>query len=727
MSRRDDSPPGAAPLQGRAAGALLSPWLAAVVGACCYLNTLSHGFTYDDGPIIERNPVIRSLANVEAIWLSDWWGAATQAELDVDDPRRDRLYRPLTLFTFALQYALHGLAPVGFHAVNVALHALCSALVVVFVRRWLGDRVIAAVTGALFAVHPAHCEAVANIVGRAEVLAALFLLLGLVVLLPRAGPAGLGRCFAAAALFGGALLSKETAVSYWPVALLTLHGVGRLPWRGALGWCGLTAGVLLLPLAAYLPVRYVALGGHLLRDRAVDPIFNPITATAGPARLAAPLTVAGHYVRLLFVPDALVSDYGYAHFEPQAGANGLTVLGGAAVVALGVLLAGYRRQAGVWRALAVGAAITLASYVLISNTVLLIGVSLAERLMYWPSVPLLMLIAIGAVAAWRTWCAPGAVLAGTGGLLRIAGGLLLAALALRTVVRNIDWANNFTLFEADVATAPRSFTLNRAFAREILVFAAPRTDDPRRDVYLQRAERHIQAALRISPREADALNLYAYLHSLRGDVDAARAYAEAAIDVFPGHRLSKQLLASLSPATPEMLERIAALQQGLAEQDDPAARVELTRLLLTAGRHREALAAIEPLAAGDSRDVPALQLYAELLTLTEQEPRAIEVFRRVVALAPDDWSAHTNLANLLAEHDPAAALDHARMAQRLRPDDLRVNMNLAESLAQNRRWDEALAQFRTIERRMRESGMTRDPLYAVVQRRIEELRRQGTP
>ncbi|MGE0481954.1 MAG: hypothetical protein AB7Q17_15945, partial [Phycisphaerae bacterium] len=687
MSPRDASapgaaapqPPGAAPAPGRAAALLLSPWLAALVGACCYLNTLSHGFTYDDGPIVQRNPVIRSLANAEAIWLSDWWGAATRAELDLDDPRRDRLYRPLTLFTFALQYALHGLAPAGFHAVNVALHALCAALVVAFVRRLLDDRVVAAVSGALFAVHPVHCEAVANIVGRAEVLAALFLLLGLVILLPRTGPPGWGRCLAAALMFFGALLAKETAVSYWPIALLAMHGAGRLPWRGAAGRWMWTASVLLLPLAAYLPLRYVALGGHLLRDRAVDPIFNPIVVSAGPARLAAPLTVAGHYVRLLLVPDALVSDYGYAAFDPQAGANGLTVLGGAAVVALGVLLGGYRRHAGVWRSLAVGAAIALASYALISNTALLIGVSLAERLMYWPSVPLLMLIATAAVAAWRKWCAPGAVLAGTGALLRIAGGLLLAALALRAVVRNIDWANNFTLFEADVATAPRSFTLNRAFAREILVFAAPRTDDPRRDVYLQRAERYVQAALRISPREADALNLYAYLHSLRGDVEAARAYAQAAIDVFPGHRLSKQLLASLSPATPEMLEQIAALQAALAEKEDPAARVELTRLLLTAGRHRDALAAIEPLARGDSRDVAALQLYAELLTLTEQEAHAIEVFRRVLTLAPDDWSAHSNLANLLAEHDAAAAHDHARAAHRLRPDDLRGNMNQAES------------------------------------------------
>ncbi|MGE0481780.1 MAG: tetratricopeptide repeat protein, partial [Phycisphaerae bacterium] len=113
--------------------------------------------------------------------------------------------------------------------------------------------------------------------------------------------------------------------------------------------------------------------------------------------------------------------------------------------------------------------------------------------------------------------------------------------------------------------------------------------------------------------------------------------------------------------------------------------------------------------------------------LTEQEAHAIEVFRRVLTLAPDDWSAHSNLANLLAEHDAAAALDHARAAHRLRPDDLRVNMNLAESWAQNRRWEEALAQFRMIERRMRESAMTGDPLYAVVQRRIEELRRERLP
>jgi hypothetical protein len=85
-------------------------------------------------------------------------------------------YRPLTVITFRWNVAWHGFNVFGFHLVNLLMHAACSALVVLVARRVLREHSVYAplFAGLLFAVHPVHVEAVANIVCRAELLCCLF-------------------------------------------------------------------------------------------------------------------------------------------------------------------------------------------------------------------------------------------------------------------------------------------------------------------------------------------------------------------------------------------------------------------------------------------------------------------------------------------------------------------------------------------------------------------------
>jgi hypothetical protein len=70
----------------------------------------------------------------------------------------------------------HGLEPWGFHVVNAVLHAVASVLFY-FVCRWGHGKdtpaVVSLFAAAMFAVHPVHSEAVANIVGRAEILSCI--------------------------------------------------------------------------------------------------------------------------------------------------------------------------------------------------------------------------------------------------------------------------------------------------------------------------------------------------------------------------------------------------------------------------------------------------------------------------------------------------------------------------------------------------------------------------
>src|SRR5690606_23003950 len=131
-----------------------------------YANALANGFALDDVYIIQRNPRVHDLSNLRDIWLTPYWPWSG---------RELGLYRPGTIFLYAVQWAIGEGAAQAFHVMNLLLHALASVLVFVLLRRLVSD--IPALAGALiFAVHPVHAEAVANVVGQAEIVAAIAVL-----------------------------------------------------------------------------------------------------------------------------------------------------------------------------------------------------------------------------------------------------------------------------------------------------------------------------------------------------------------------------------------------------------------------------------------------------------------------------------------------------------------------------------------------------------------------
>src|SRR5439155_1799593 len=144
-----------------------------VLTCAVYANSLWNDFNLDDDTIIRDNSLIRSLSNLPRIFVSNYW-ANTPYEKGV------LLYRPLAMATFALDYALWGNNPFGFHLANASLNALNAALVLAVLLALFGDRVsplYLALASLLFAFHPIHIEAVNMVVGRTELLAAFFGLL----------------------------------------------------------------------------------------------------------------------------------------------------------------------------------------------------------------------------------------------------------------------------------------------------------------------------------------------------------------------------------------------------------------------------------------------------------------------------------------------------------------------------------------------------------------------
>ena len=93
--------------------------------AASYSNSLGIGFYFDDLYGIHNNPTIRSLRNIPGFFTDPhaFWTDRTQADV-----------RPVLLITYALNYAVSGLAPWSYHVLNLILHLIASALVFVIVR-----------------------------------------------------------------------------------------------------------------------------------------------------------------------------------------------------------------------------------------------------------------------------------------------------------------------------------------------------------------------------------------------------------------------------------------------------------------------------------------------------------------------------------------------------------------------------------------------------------------
>jgi Flp pilus assembly protein TadD len=189
---------------------------AALLAGSLYLNALQNPFVHDDYRSIVENT---SILNVR-----DLPGIAYQA-----------MTRPLVNLSYAMDAAIWGRQPFGFHLTSVLLHMLNAGLVLYVAWFVAGDRrrqrgqllpataspiVVATATAVLFAAHPLMTQAVGYISGRSEVLyTACFLAAFLSA--RRWMVRGGGRWWwAAMGLWALSLMAKETAAMLGVVLLL---------------------------------------------------------------------------------------------------------------------------------------------------------------------------------------------------------------------------------------------------------------------------------------------------------------------------------------------------------------------------------------------------------------------------------------------------------------------------------------------------------------------------
>ncbi len=535
---------------------------ASAVAAAVYIGALANGFAYDDLSVISNNDWVRHGAVLTQAFALPYWPSGA-------------LYRPLTSLSYGLDWALSGGHPLLFHAVNIAWYALDAVLVTRLALRWWPP-LAAALAGLLFAVQPVHVEAVANVVGRAELLTGTALLtLALVASTPR--PLSTARLVVIGLLSAAALCTKETGV----VAPLIVWATARLRPDTTTADVRRMTGAALLGVAVPLVQRINVLG--TVTGDSPHPAFIAASHTQS---LALALATIPRATWLLIVPHLPRIDYSpstaaLTHPDVTLVSCGAVLV----ILACGVLVV-HARWPSRWTWAAVFAIGTFAP---VSNFVVHTGVVLADRTLYCPSIGTSILLGaaiafcMNAAARLRIGAALGRLTHTRGSRhpsahrahaivqrsLTVAVSAAAATLVIASVIDTVRtvgvWRDNQSVFTAMRDRSPNSYRGYYMLGVEARTQSA-RTHEPS-------LEAHRDFITAISLFDGDPILLYeAAVNALQlRDTSDALTWLAQSIDRDPRQRRPRTMLALLDLSRGETSAARELLRTGVALEPDQRA------------------------------------------------------------------------------------------------------------------------------------------------------------
>jgi tetratricopeptide (TPR) repeat protein len=397
----------------------------------CYWNALGNGFVFDDNEQVLGNRLLRSISNIPVIV-----GA----------------YRPIRDISFVFDFAVWGEKPFGFHLTNILIHAASAVLVFVIVRRMTGAVITATIAALIFVAHPLQPDAVTYVSGRRDVLFSLFYLLSFYSYLNYRRSLARRYMVLFLVFLVLSLMAKEMAASLpvfifiwnfcelWDERSGSLSRRVRGALRGAFArdkWVYIVLSLLVVVYGYYMV--FIKQGSTRARITGFEYWGGTFFTNAMTA-----VTVQAWFLKQLVFPTPIVQ---YLGAFPIA----TTLLSWRVILSIlvvgSVLVAGFvllNRD-------------RLMAFAVLSYFVLLLPVSqivphhelLADHYLYLPMVSFglfvgLLIQKIAARSERSRRYAYGC------------GGIALIVLGVMTIVRNQDWKDEFTLWQANYKEEPNS-------------------------------------------------------------------------------------------------------------------------------------------------------------------------------------------------------------------------------------------------------------------------------
>jgi len=555
-------------------------------------------------------------------------------------------YMPLTWLSYALDHAVWGQRPSGFHFTNIALHAVNATFVyfvalrlirIAWARSDAGGaagalRIGAAFSAVVFAIHPLRAESVAWITERRDVLCGFFCLLAVLLYLkacelPRGDRRGSKFYWAALGSFVLSLLSKSMAATLPAVLLiLDVYPLRRLR-PGARGW--LWPG----PRRVWLEKIPFVLVSALVSGLAFRALAGAAAATSWerlrlPGRIAISAYSIAFYLEKTLLPLALSPLYELS--LPVRISDRRFIVAGTVVVLITLAALTLRRR---WPAFLTA----WTCYVVMLLPVVGIfhnGYQIAaDRYTYLPGIAWALLAGGAVVVAGRELWGDRPARRVLGAAAVVVSSVATCALGLATWEQVKIWRDDETLWRRAMSLDPASSVAASNLGAALRV-----------EGRLDQAVEFSRRALAIRPDYPEAhLNLGLAEVGL-GRPAAAERHFRRVLELRPRSAPAHAALASALEAQGRLDEALDHFR--LAVENDPGSadgRNNLGVALARRGRLAEAVTELSEAVRIDPSSAQAQNNLGQALAETGRLTEAVDHFRAALRSKPDSQQAHQNL------------------------------------------------------------------------------------
>lgn len=518
-----------------------------IVGLLFYANTFNNEYALDDGIVIQGNEYVQQgVHGIRKIFKTDAYESFYRQMGSTQQLSGGR-YRPFSIATFALEQQLFktsdktdpqlGLAHFR-HFVNVLCYVFSVVLLLFFLRKFIfkKNHLVAFLTCLIFLIHPIHTEVVANVKSRDEILSFLFIVLTFISVFNYRETKNMLVLFFGLLFYFLALLSKEYAITLLvllPMLLFIIKNDNTS--EGVISVIGISvvAGI-------YLYIRFSIVGKGATFENP-DVLNNPYMFATNPEKWATKIEVLNHYLRGLFFPHPLSSDYSYNTIAYKNFFNPLVWLSigiHLSLIAATIVLF-FRRNM-----IAFALAFYLIHLALVSNLLMDIGATMGERLIYHSSFGFAIIIAIS--LDWLLKKITDEKSRKTRGVLLI--GTIVLLCGVKTIARNAEWKNDQTLFITDAQTVPNSALVNGNAGKAFVDLSEKPENKLQEKELIEKGIYYLNRAIKIHPQYVNGYLNLGVCYFKRKEYDQTKKYWDIAKSIFPNNPLLKRNFGLLAAA-----------------------------------------------------------------------------------------------------------------------------------------------------------------------------------
>lgn len=533
--------------------------------AICYGNTLTLKYALDDRMVIleSKHTIDGGWDSIKSIFTEDTFSGYFGNNKSVVGGGR---YRPMSQLTFLIEFQLFGkhireqigdtsdfdnlhdakneqyfnnsFLPYVNHLFNIIYFTLLCLLIYQVLQKlfhkYNGEKwyqSLAFLAAVLFALHPIHTEAVANIKGRDEIFAMLGATAALWCCLKYVDKHQWWYLLLALLAITFGLFSKENAITYLAVVPLSLYYYDNSGKRKADYFVTLLP--ILLGSIFFVAVRSNALGGIMPEEGVSNILNNPFIHSSKAQEIATVLITWGIYLKLLFFPHPLTHDYYPNQIAITDFSNPLVWIILIGCIALVVYALINLKKKSV---IAFGIAFFVITFSITSNLLFNVGTFMNERFVFMASLGFTLIIGY-----WLYLLS----VSNNAALQKVSLGafvLLSFLYGIKTFTRNFTWKDDFTLFLTDVKTSDNSIKCNVSAGGSYLqMWKADHKEYNKRQAY-----KHLNKALSLDNHALNAYLLLGELEFLNDHFDESYNAYHTATLIDPNNKIAVENLQKLA-------------------------------------------------------------------------------------------------------------------------------------------------------------------------------------